>query len=104
MTTIFIWWYLVSYSPNNTWIKNILQREQGTVIAEFTALDGSGGCEEQRLAFYRESPRGFARCEGSKQKRPITSKEQLEISKLQAEINNLRMEAEIRRRILEDRR
>ena len=104
MMTIFIWWYLVSYNPTGHWIKNILQREQGTVIAEFTALDGAGGCEEKRLAFYRESPRGFARCEGSEQKRPITSKDQLEILKLQAEVDNQRLEAEIRRRILGDRR
>ena len=104
MFVFLIWWYLVAYDPSNPW-------SAGSVIGEFASLEGKGGCEERRRLYYLEHGEGigrdsqpkvalaFARCEGSEQKRSLSSAE-LENQKLQAEIENQLLEAEIRRRIL----
>lgn len=90
MFGLLIWWYLVAYEPSNPW-------NGGSPIGEFTALEG---CEEQRQIYLMRHYRGFARCEGSKQRQHVPPRMELENQKLKAEIENQLLEAEIRRRIL----
>lgn len=103
MFGLLIWWYLVAYNPSDPWVA-------GNVISEHTTLDGDGSCEEQRRLYYMRHGEGvevknhdgesrrkvalaFARCEGSEHRQHIFSREKIEL-------DNLHLEAEIRRRIL----
>ena len=88
---VLIYWYLVVYEPQPFIVR------PKVVIGEF---DNLADCTDQQDVFYFRNPWGFARCEGSPYRQSISTKDELEMQKLQVEIEKDHLEAEIKKRIL----
>ena len=111
---VLIWWYLVTYELSNALagetLADRLRRESGDhfsvgkVVGEYLTLTE---CDSQLNFFYMKNPYGLARCEGQNRRLTLGTlddrrRRELEMRKLELEVENRTLEAEALRRILRD--